>query len=100
MADENVTYRELLALLDLRDGRLSTNISNLAERLDVMDREGTRGLQKVADKLDAATKDLAEITQTRKEEKRLGISNGQWAFTTFLALCGTVLAFYNAMHGG
>lgn len=95
-----VTYRELLSTFDARDTRIFARIDEVERKIDQLDDRGSRGLQRVADRLDVAVKELEEHALSHKELARRGISLSQWSVTTFLALCGTVFAGIALWHGG
>lgn len=67
-----VSFRELVSILDAREARI---LSQISEKLN-------------------------EHTDAHKEMARRGISNFQWGITTVLALCATVFAGVTIFHGG
>lgn len=100
MDNDCVTYRELLAVLEQRDMRIYQRVDKNAERIESLDNVGTRGVQRVSDRLDQVIKDLEEHSVVHKQNAQSGISNKQWLVTTLVSFGAMLLGIVTAFGGG
>ena len=91
---EYVTYRELTSVLDSRDARLIAEHHDLARRIERLDTNGSRALQRMTDKLEATVEALERHDADHKETAKRTITARQWWVTTAFGFIGILLALW------
>lgn len=95
--NEYVTWRELTQALDNRDVKLTAQVFDVARRVEVLDSQGSRGLQRVSDRLDQAVDELKRHSQEHRETIKAGASGKQWLVTTLIAAAALVATLWDKL---
>lgn len=97
LVNEYVTWRELITALDARDVKITAQVFDVARRIETLDTHGSRGLQRVSDRLDRAVTELERHSQEHRETIKAGASGKQWLITTLIAAAALLVVLWDKL---